>query len=46
VADRATPKKPQLQSVGIEKVWVNGVEVFVQGETTKKYPGRVIRRNK
>ena len=46
VADRATPKKPQLQSVGIEKVWVNGVEVFVLGETTKKYPGKVIRRNK
>ncbi len=46
VADRATPKKPQLQSEGIEKVWVNGVAVFAQGETTKKYPGKVIRRNK
>lgn len=46
VADKSTPKKPQLQSVGIEKVWVNGVEVFAQGETTKKYPGRIIRRNK
>ena len=44
VADLATPKKPQLQSVGIEKVWVNGVEVFASGVTTKKFPGKVIRR--
>ena len=44
VADLATPKKPQLQSVGIEKVWVNGVEVFASGGTTKKFPGKVIRR--
>ena len=44
VADLATPKKPQLQSVGIEKVWVNGVEVFASGVTTKKFPGKIIRR--
>jgi N-acyl-D-amino-acid deacylase len=44
VADLATPKKPQLQSVGIEKVWVNGKEVYSQGKTGSVYPGKVIRR--
>jgi N-acyl-D-amino-acid deacylase len=44
VADMATPKKPQLQSVGIEKVWVNGKVVYSQGKTASIYPGRVIRR--
>ncbi len=44
VADLATPKKPQLQSVGIEKVWVNGKEVYSQGKTVSVYPGKVIRR--
>ena len=44
VADQATPQKPQLQSVGIEKVWVNGKEVFSQGKTGTLYPGKVIRR--
>ncbi len=44
VADLATPKKPQLPSVGIEKVWVNGKEVYSQGKTGSVYPGKVIRR--
>ena len=44
VADLATPQKPQLPSVGIEKVWVNGKEVYSQGKTGMVYPGRVIRR--
>lgn len=44
VADRATPKKPQLPSVGIEKVWVNGQEVYAEGKTTGAHPGKVIRR--
>ncbi len=44
VSDQATPQKPQLKSVGIEKVWVNGKEVYTQDKTTLVYPGRVIRR--
>ncbi len=44
VSDQATPQKPQLKSVGIEKVWVNGKEVYSQNKTTLDYPGRVIRR--
>ncbi len=44
VADQATPQKPQLPSVGIDKVWVNGKEVFSQGKTATNYSGRVIRR--
>ena len=44
VADQATPKKPQLQSIGIKKVWVNGKEVYSQGKTGSVYPGKVIRR--
>jgi len=44
VKDRATPEKPTLLSVGISRVWVNGVLVFANGRTTGKYPGRVIRR--
>ena len=44
VADRATPQDPGLVSVGIEKVWVNGVEVFADGRVTGNYPGKVIRR--
>lgn len=44
VADQATPQHPQLQSTGIEKVWVNGVTVYGQGKTAGVYPGKVIRR--
>ena len=44
IADQATPEKPQLSSVGILTVWVNGKEVFATGKTTKVYPGKVIRR--
>jgi len=44
VADLATPKKPQVQSVGIEKVWVNGKEVYSEGKTRSNYAGKVIRR--
>lgn len=46
IADRATPEKPQLSSVGISKVWVNGKEVFATEQTTKVYPGKIIRREK
>lgn len=44
VLDRATPREPHLTSVGIARVWVNGVEVFADGKTTGARPGKVIRR--
>jgi N-acyl-D-amino-acid deacylase len=44
VADLATPAKPQVQSVGIEKVWLNGKEVYSNGKTRSNYFGKVIRR--
>ncbi|HTE31449.1 MAG TPA: amidohydrolase family protein, partial [Chryseolinea sp.] len=44
VADNATIKKPQALSSGIVRVWVNGTEVYNASGTTKKYPGKVLRR--
>lgn len=44
VDDRATPEFPQLQSVGIKQLWVNGVTVFQDGQSTAQRPGRVLRR--
>ena len=44
VIDRATPQQPHVTSVGIERVWVNGAEVFADGKPTGAKPGRVIRR--
>lgn len=44
VSDRATPAEPQAVSVGIARVWVNGVEVFREGAVTGAHPGRVLRR--
>ncbi|MCY3970433.1 MAG: D-aminoacylase [Acidobacteria bacterium] len=44
VTDRSTYEDPQVRSVGIEKVWVNGELVFDGGETTGNRPGRPIRR--
>jgi N-acyl-D-amino-acid deacylase len=44
VRDRATFQEPRLTAVGIETVWVNGVEVFRDGEVTGARPGVVIRR--
>ncbi len=40
VIDRATMQEPMLQSTGIEKVWVNGVMAFADGEPTDAYAGR------
>jgi N-acyl-D-amino-acid deacylase len=45
VSDRATISEPQKISIGIEHVWVNGIEVFANGKATGKVGGRVIRRN-
>ena len=44
VSDLATPQQPHLQSIGIEKVWVNGAVVFQNGKSTNSLPGQVIRR--
>src|SRR5688500_693499 len=32
VIDRATPREPHVTSVGIERVWVNGVDVYSEGK--------------
>jgi N-acyl-D-amino-acid deacylase len=45
VADRATTQHPDLMSVGIEKVWVNGVLVCDDDHATGARPGRVLRRS-
>ena len=45
VKDNSTIKDPQAISSGINKVWVNGVEVYNEDGTTKKYPGKIILRN-
>lgn len=44
VADRATPDDPTALAVGIHRVWVNGVEVWRDGQATGARPGRVLRR--
>jgi N-acyl-D-amino-acid deacylase len=44
VADRATPESPQATATGIERVWVNGVEVFSGATPAGRHPGTVIRR--
>jgi len=44
VSDRSTIEHPEALSVGISKVWVNGVVVLDEGEATGHYPGQVIRR--
>jgi len=42
VEDRSTMLDPTALSVGIEKVWVNGVLAFEDGESTGVYPGHVV----
>ena len=44
VADQATTESPNVPSVGIEKVWVNGQLVFDGGQVTGNRPGKPIRR--
>lgn len=43
VADRATPEDPHALSVGIAKVWVNGVLAYDAGRVTGEKAGRAIR---
>jgi N-acyl-D-amino-acid deacylase len=44
VADRSTFEDPKALSVGIGKVWVNGVPVWQDGKASGEFPGRTIRR--
>ena len=45
IADRATPQAPRAPATGVVRVWVNGVEVYRDGEVTGATPGRVLRRS-
>ncbi len=44
VLDRATPGDPQALSVGIARVWVNGVQVFGDARASGARPGKVLLR--
>jgi len=44
VIDRSTPSDPHAVSTGIDRVWVNGVLVYEDGETTGLFPGRALKR--
>ena len=43
IADRATYEVPHQYAVGMQHVWVNGVQVLENGEHTGATPGRVVR---
>jgi N-acyl-D-amino-acid deacylase len=43
IGDRATYEQPHQLSVGVEHVWVNGVQVLRGGTHTGAKPGRVVR---
>jgi len=43
VAERATFDSPNQVSVGVEHVFVNGVEVWARGQHTGAKPGRIVR---
>lgn len=44
VIDRATFQEPQLTAEGVQRVFVNGVEVWSDGKVTGERPGRALRR--
>ena len=44
IEDQATFEEPQHTAVGVDRVWVNGVEVYDGREVTGATPGVVIRR--
>jgi N-acyl-D-amino-acid deacylase len=44
IQDKATMQDSTALSVGIEKVWVNGVLAFDQGKPTMAYAGQIITR--
>jgi len=43
IADKATFEKPHQLAVGMEQVFINGVQVLSNGEHTGKTPGRFIK---
>ena len=45
IIDRATFQEPQLTSEGVQRVFVNGVEVWTDGKVTGNRPGRALRRS-
>lgn len=44
IIDRATFPEPQLTAEGVKRVFVNGVEVWVDGRVTGAHPGKPLRR--
>jgi len=44
VIDNATIADAHKLSTGIERVWVNGQEVYIKGKPTGKVSGKVIYR--
>lgn len=42
IADTATMSEPAKLSLGVEKVWVNGVLVFDDGRPTLEFPGQIV----
>jgi N-acyl-D-amino-acid deacylase len=45
IVDRSTFRDPQLISEGVKRVFVNGEEVWSDGNVTGKHPGKPLRRN-
>ena len=45
IIDRATFQEPQLTSEGVQRVFVNGVEVWSDGKVTGERPGQALRRS-
>jgi len=45
IIDRATFQEPQLTSQGVKHVFVNGAEVWTDGQVTGNRPGRALRRH-
>lgn len=43
IIDKATFEDPNQLSVGVEQVWVNGVQVLANGKHTGAKPGKVVR---
>jgi N-acyl-D-amino-acid deacylase len=43
IIDRATFKEPQLIAEGVQRVFVNGQEVWIDGKVTSNRPGQALR---
>ena len=43
IIDRATFQEPQLTAAGVKRVFVNGVEVWIDNAATGERPGRALR---